>query len=128
MLKQRINYSETIKLPDITKYMPKGYRNAVITQAKFQVQNGLKVLCVEFEVAGGKYDGFQLSTLFFLNYKGRWRLSYLCKALGISGEVSPSQLLGKKLKLRVSPIRKEYMGKTFINYVITRFHPIDRDI
>lgn len=128
MLKQKNNDSETINLPDIDNYMARGYRIGVITEAKLKGQYSKESLDTKLEISAGKHKGFKLSTSFPLTYKGRRRLSYLCKALGITGKVNPAQLIGRKLKILVVPKKREYMGKTYINYVITRFHPIDRDI
>jgi hypothetical protein len=128
MEQEKYNFGP-IKLINTSKYMPKGYRTCEIMQAYYRILKGEKFLTVEFQVAVGKYKGFKLTTNFYLNFKGKVRLSYLCTAVGISGELNnPAQLIGKKVKLRVVPKRNYYMGKTYINYIITRFHPIDRDI
>jgi hypothetical protein len=118
-----------IKLIDTSKYMPKGYRTCEIMQAYYQFRKGKKVLTVKFQVAVGKYRGFKLTTHISIDFKGRFRLSHLCSAVGISKELdNPKELIGKKVKLRVVPKRNHYKGKVYINYIITRFHPIDRDI
>ncbi|MCK4649590.1 hypothetical protein KAT51_08705 [bacterium] len=103
----------------------KMYANSQIMHVYYQVRNGVKKLIVDFIVAEGKYKGFKLSTGFYDSFKSRLRLGHLCSAVGVSGELkSPDQLIGKRVKLRVVPSVHNYMGKSYMNYRITRFHPI----
>ena len=113
-----------IKLIDTSKYMPKGYRIGEITQAYYQFRKGQKVLTMEFQVASGKYKGFKITNFFYLTRRGTVRLSYLCKAVGITGKLrSPNQLIGKRVKLLVKPEKQSHMGKSYTDYKITMFHP-----
>jgi hypothetical protein len=114
-----------VKLINTRKFMPKGYRICEITMADYQKRNGKPVLSIEFRVARGKYEGFKLTSTFFLTYKGRLRLTYLCNAAGITGELKyPGQLIGKMAKLRVVPYYRTYRGRRYLNHKITRFHPV----
>lgn len=74
----------------------------------------------------GKYTGFRLCTGFYYrDLKGRARLSYLCGAVGITGQLKdPKELVGKRAKLRIVPKLRDYKGKTYRDYLITRFHPL----
>ena len=68
-----------------------------------------------------------LVTVFKDIYQRNFRLSHLCKAVGITGDLeNPEQLLGKRVKLRVIPYYRTYLGKRYLNHKITRFHPADQ--
>jgi hypothetical protein len=118
-----------IKLPKTNVISRKGYYTSEITDAEYKDRNGSQALKVDFKVVRGKYKGFRLDTMFYDSFKSRLRLSYLCAAVGISEELrSPSQIIGKRLKLRVVPSRRNYMGRGYIDHRITRFHPLDADL
>jgi len=76
----------------------------------------------------GKYVGCKVSTGFYYEeFNSRVRLSHLCKAVGIRGELNdPEDLLGKRLTLRVVPKINEYQSRTYRDYLITRFHRLDK--
>ena len=89
----------------------------------------MQIIIVTFVVITGKYKGFKLTTKFNNQYKSQLRLAHLCNAVGITDTLTdPGDLIGKRLKLRVLPKTREHMGRKYINHIITRFHPIDRDI
>lgn len=102
-----------------------GYYDCEIIDLSYleKIEKPLKVF---FEVFKGKYKGTRLSAVFYYkDIKGKARLTYLCQAVGILGELeNPKELLGKRLKLRVLPKYNEYEGKTYRNYLITRFHSL----
>ena len=92
-----------------------------------ELHQGRQTLKVEFEVLKGKYQGFRVSAFFPGDFKSNVRLSFLCKAVGIIGELeAPEQLLGKIVILRIVPYYSSYFGKKFLKHKITRFHPIDK--
>ena len=118
-----------IRLIDTKRITRKGYYHCRIVRAHFQQRNGKEVLTVHFEVIKGRHAGFTLSTDFWDTFKSRARLSHLCCAVGIIGELKSIDLLvGKTLKLRIVPDYENKMGRTFINYRITMFHHADRKL
>jgi hypothetical protein len=117
---------EPIRLINTNVISRKGYYYGEVTRADIQVNSGNQILKIEFRIAKGKYRGFPINTTFSNDFKSKVRLSYLCNAVGITDELkSPEQLLGKVVKLRVVPYYKNYMGKTYLNHKITRFHPVN---
>lgn len=121
------NAFRPIKLPETNKIVRKGYYDGKIIDAKVQVQGDRYHLKVEFRIAKGKCEGFLLGTAFKDIYRLNFRLSHLCNAAGITGELkNPEQLIGKIVKLRVVPYYRTYMSKRYLKHKITRFHPVDR--
>jgi hypothetical protein len=117
---------EPIRLINTNVISRKGYFFGEIARADTHFRDGNQVLKVEFRIAKGKYRGFTIFTNFHNNFKSKVRLSYLCNAVGITGELkNPEQLLRKIVKLRVVPYYRNRMGKRYLNHKITRFHPVD---
>ena len=115
-----------IKLPETNKIVRKGYYDGKITDTDVWFQDRRYGLKVEFRIIKGKCRGFLLATVFKDIYRRNFRLSHLCNAAGITGELkNPEQLIGKMVKLRVVPYYRTYMGKNYLNHKITRFHPVD---
>ena len=79
----------------------------------------------------GDAKGFKLRERFFDNFESRRRLSYLCRALGIFGELEGlDQLVGRSVLLRIIPPKHKNKdsGKSsrkFINYKIKHFYSVD---
>jgi hypothetical protein len=104
----------------------KGYYYGEVTRVNTHIQGGNQILKVEFRITKGKYRGFPIITTFSRDRKSKARISHLCNAVGITVELdSPEQLLGKVVKLRVVPYYNNYMGRTYLNHKITRFHPVN---
>jgi hypothetical protein len=115
-----------IRLINTNVISRKGYFYGKIARADTQFRDGNQILRVEFRIAKGKYRGFPIVTTFSNDFKSKVRLSYLCNAVGIIGELkSPEQLLGKILKLRIVPYYRHHMGRKYLNHRITRFHPVN---
>ena len=105
----------------------KGYYQAEIKDWELKRVGEKQLLVVHFEVCSGKCEGSKLTAGFYIETpKGIARLSHLCDALGIKGRLeNPSQLMGKKVRVRVLPKGTEfYRGKPYRRYAITRFHPL----
>ena len=116
-----------IRLINTNVISRKGYFFGKIARADTHFRDGKQVLKVAFRIVKGKYRGFSIITVFSDDFKSKVRLSYLCNAVGITGELkNPEQLLGKIVKLRVVPYYRSRMGKRYLNHKITRFHPVDR--
>ena len=104
-----------------------------IIGANYQTSgDGRPALKVSFRQAtGGNVKGFKLSESFFDNSKNMRRLSYLCRALDIFGELeSLDQLVGRSVLLRIVPHNHKQKGggkssRKFINYKIKHFYPVD---
>ncbi|MCB2141210.1 DUF669 domain-containing protein [bacterium] len=121
------NAFQPIKLPETNLIVRKGYYIGKIINAKVQSRDDRCDLKVEFRVIKGKCEGFHLMTVIRDIYRRNYRLSYLCKAAGIGGKLNdPKELIGKIVKLRVVPNHRTYMGRTYLDHKITRFHPMDR--
>ena len=119
------NKGKPIRLLKTNVITRKGYFEAVIAGAG--LDDSATKLSVWFQVDHGKNAGFTLHTHFILKGKGLARLSYLCASLGITEELSdPSQLVGRRVKLRIVPKLVRVGEKTQLVHRITRFHPIDR--
>jgi hypothetical protein len=119
------NKFDPIKLVETNVISKKGYYIARIIDADFQLRNGRQSLKVRFAVDRGKHQGFVVTTTFLNDFRSKVRLSYLCSAVGIRGELkSPGQLIGKLVKLRIVPWYNKYMGKSYLSHKITRFHPV----
>jgi len=119
------NKGKPIRLLNTSVITRKGYFEAVIAGAG--LDDSATKLSAWFEVDRGKNAGFVLHTQFFLKGKGLARLSYLCESVGIKGELSdPSELVSRRVKLRVVPKLVRVGEKTQLVHRITRFHPIDR--
>ena len=119
------NKGKPIRLLKTNVITKKGYSEALIAGAG-RDDSGTK-LSVWLQVDRGKNAGFVLHTHFFLKGKGLARLSYLCASLGITDELSdPSELVGRRVKLRIVPKLMRVGEKTQLVHRITRFHPIDR--
>ena len=79
----------------------------------------------------GDIKGFKLRESFFDNFESMRRLSYLCRALGIFGELEGlDQLVGRSVLLRIIPHKHKQKGggkssRKFINYKIKHFYPVD---
>jgi hypothetical protein len=115
-----------IKLPEINRITRKGYYDGEIINTDIQFQDDRCDLKVELRIVKGKCEGFPLGTVFKDIYRRKARLSHLCKAAGITGKLNdPQHLIGKIVKLRVIPYYRTYMGKRYLNYKITRFHPVN---
>jgi len=114
------------KLVDTNVIYKKGYYECRIIDSTSKEHNGKDLFVVYFQVVKGRHKGFkELSAGFYDDYKGNMRLTYLCEAVGITGELKdPSVLLGKFVKLRVVPKMVNSSGRSYRNYVITRFHPV----
>ena len=95
--------------------------------------NGRPALRVCFrQTTKGKIKGFKLSESFFFdNPNSMRRLSYLCRALDIFGELeSLDQLVGRSVLLRIIPHKHKQKGggkssRKFINYKIKHFYSVD---
>ncbi|MFC1863697.1 hypothetical protein ACFL1Z_07065 [Thermodesulfobacteriota bacterium] len=123
-MEKKTNNFEPRKLVDTNVIHRKGYYDCRISDFTTKHYNGKDLVAVFFEVAKGKHKGFRISAGFYNDYKGNLRLTYLCEAVGISKELKdPSELLGKFVKLRVIPKIVHSNGRSYRNYVITRFHP-----
>ena len=117
----------SIDLPNVGQITRKGYYNAEISGASSRVVDGKQILKVEFTVSRGKYTGFQVDTKFYETQRSRYRLGYLCQAVGIEGKLNALiDLIGKSVKLRIVPKYVIYRGKSTVQYRITRFHPVDQ--
>ena len=125
---QKDEQFEPIELTETNVISKKGYYDCEVVDFSYRKHNGKPLLVLYFKVFKGKYRGFRLSSGFYYkDLKGRVRLTYMCDAVGISGQlISPKQLLGKRLRLRVVPRYDEYQGRTYRNYRITRFHPVTK--
>ena len=122
----RENAIQPIKLPETNIIVRKGYYSGKIINAEVQFKDSRCDLKVEFRIIKGKCEGFRLSAVIRDIYRRNYRLSYLCKAAGISRELNdPKQLIGKIVKLRVVPEHRTYMGRSYLNHKITRFHPVN---
>ena len=122
----RENAIQPIKLPETNIIVRKGYYSGKIINAEVQFKDNRCDLKVEFRIIKGKCEGFRLSAVLRDIYRRNYRLSYLCKAAGISRELNdPKQLIGKIVKLRVVPEHRTYMGRSYLNHKITRFHPVN---
>ena len=107
----------------------KGYYPCEVTRYGHKKCGDKPLMVVNFRVFEGKYKGFdQLSAGFYYETMGgKLRLTYLCEAVGITGQLSdPRELLGKRLKLRVVPKLKKQNGRLYRNYIITRFHSLKK--
>lgn len=115
-----------IELPDVTKITRRGYYVAEISGASSRAEDGKQIMTVEFTIIKGKHTGFKLSTRFYETQKSRYRLGYLCDAVGIRKRLNALQeLIGKHVKLRVVPKYTTFNGKPTVQYWITRFHETD---
>jgi hypothetical protein len=123
---EKLKNFEPIKLINTSVISRKGYYYANITNVDVKLHMGKQTLKVEFEVIKGKYQGFKVSAFFPGDFKSNVRLSFLCNAVGIMGELeAPEQLLGKIVKLRIVPYYSAYSGKKSLKHKITRFHPVN---
>ena len=103
------------------------YQICLITDFKLSDYSGGEKLSCGFEVISGKRAGFRITTDFFDTYRSRARLTHLCNSVGIYGELTdPSDLVGRKVKLRIVPKYKKFKGRTYLEHRITRFHNINR--
>jgi hypothetical protein len=119
------NKGRPIKLYRTNLVTRKGYYEATVLRAGFD--GSAKKLSVSFEVDRGKNAGFRLHTDFFLKGKGLARLSYLCESVGIRGELSdPSELVGRRVRLRVVPQLVMFREGSRLVHRITRFHAVER--
>ena len=118
--------TEPIGLVNTNVINKKGYYNCEIVGFSYKTRKNKPILVIYFRVFEGKYQDFKLSAGFYYrDVKGKVRLSHLCKAVGITGQLeSPEDLLGKKLRLRIVIKDNEYQGRTYRNYLITRFHKL----
>ena len=120
-----------IRLVPTNVISKKGYYYCEVARYSYKNHDGKPLMVISFKVFKGKYRGFdELSAGFY--YKtmaGKLRLSYLCEAVGITGELAhPGEILGRKLRLRVVPRFREQNGKLYRNYIITRFHSLKKVI
>lgn len=117
-----------IKLVDTNVITRKGYYDCEIVDYSPDERDGRPLLVVYFKVVKGRCTGFQVSAGFYYReMKGKVRLTHLCEAVGISGQLEdPKALVGKKLCLRVVPRMNEHNGRTYRNHYITRFHALGR--
>lgn len=115
-----------IKLLDTNRITRKGYYEAEVTNTSHTSKKGGQVLSVEFTVTKGKHTGFRLKSTFPEDFKSIIRLTHLCRASGIKKELRvPSELMHKRVKLRIIPFRNTYRGKNYLNHRITRYHPLN---
>ena len=120
------NAFRPIYLPKTNKIYRKGYYIGAIIDANIQLEGNRHNLIVKFRITKGRCQGFPLSAKLKDIYRGNLRLSHLCNAVGIIGELkNPEQLIGKIVKLRVVPTDDRYMGRWYSNHIITHFHPVD---
>ena len=114
------------KLVDTDKFIKNGYYKAEIIEAGDESKNGKEFLKTEFNILKGRYTGFIISEKFdHHNFIAQVKLSFLCKACGISADLkSPAELIGKKVKIRVFNKKYNWKGRTYCNATITRFHPL----
>ncbi len=103
-----------------------GYYECIISDFIYKEHEGRPLLVFTFLVTKGKCKGFQLSAgFYYLEPKGKMRLSYLCEAVGITGQLDdPKILVGKHIRLRVVPGTAKSGWKTYRNYYVTRFHGV----
>jgi len=114
-----------IKLLQTNFVSRKGYYEAAVVRAGFD--DGNSKLSVSFELDAGKCAGFKVYTAFFLKGKGLARLSHLCASVGITGELSdPSDLVGRRVKLRIVPKLVRFGERPRMVHRITRFHAVER--
>lgn len=116
-----------IELPDVGNITRKGYYTAEISNASSRIVDGKQTLTVEFTVSKGKHTGFKLGTKFYETQRSKYRLGYLCQAVGIEGKLNNLEdLIGKPVKLRVVPKYMTYGKEPTVQFRITRFHPIEQ--
>jgi hypothetical protein len=115
---------EKIRLVETNRINRKGYYDSQITGYSRKRHKNKPLLIIHFKVIKGKCEGFKLSTGFYYQeMKGRVRLTHLCNAVGITGELeTPEQLIDRKVRLRVVPKLAQINGRTYQNHHITRFH------
>ena len=113
-----------IKLVATNVISRKGYYDCEVTDYQRKGSGGRPLLVVDFVVIKGRCEGFKLSAGFYYReMKGKIRLTHLCIAVGITGELEdPNHLIGKKLRVRVVPKTVEKGGRKYRNHIITRFH------
>ena len=119
------NRGKAIRLLETNVITRKGYYEAVVVRAGLDDSNSK--LSVSFEVDAGKCRGFKVYTAFFLKDRGLARLSHLCASVGITGELSdPSDLVGRRVKLRIVPKLVRFGERPRMVHRITRFHAVER--
>jgi hypothetical protein len=113
-----------IRLVDTNVITRKGYYDCEVAGFSYKRHADRPLLVVDFKVVKGRCEGFQVSAGFYYQeMKGRVRLSHLCGAVGITGQLDgPERLVGKRLRLRVLPRLAERGGRVYRNYLVTRFH------
>ena len=94
----------------------------MIKSYEYKVFDGRPLLILGFMVTKGKCEGFEVSAGFYYEeMKGKTRLTYLCEAVGITGELGdPKHLVGKRVRLRIVPKTIKSGWKTYRNYYVTR--------
>jgi len=104
-MKQNNDQFTPIKLAEvhfIQRITSQGYYNVEIKNAWNKQNIGKSNLWVEFEVIEGKSKGARIRRQFYQADETNKPLAYMCKSVGISGELRNQQLLfGKKLTVLV---------------------------
>jgi hypothetical protein len=102
--KNNIPVIELIDVSDFPRITSDGYYPVVITHAQWEHPKTNRArLWVKFEVRDGPGKGAWLQRRFYQTEKSIRSLSYLCAAVGISGNLNdPRHLIGKELIVLVN--------------------------
>ena len=116
-MKQNNDQFTPIKLAEvhfIQRITSQGYYNVEIKNAWNKQDMGKPILWVEFEVIEGKSKGARIRRQFYQTDDTNKPLAYMCKAVGINGELEhPKLLIGERLTVLVIMKQNQNTGNLY---------------